>query len=71
VAAAVVVAAIQHRPVPAPAAIASSPGANFSLASLEDAATLPMDNELQNIRSDLNSAAEFIADCLPGDLSGT
>ena len=66
VAAAVVVAVLPQRPLPHSGPLPSS-DAIFSLASLQDVATSPMDTELQNIRSDLNSAAEFIANCLPGE----
>lgn len=71
VAAALVVAVLPQRPLPRPAAPPPDTGAIFSLASLEAAATSPMENELQNIRSDLDSAATFIANCLPGDRSGS
>ncbi len=71
VAAAVVVAVIPQRPLPRPAVISSSSDSIFSLASLEAVATSPMENEVQNLQTDFQSAADFIANCLPGDQSGS
>jgi hypothetical protein len=74
VAAAFVIAAavIFQRPPPHASQIASVPAVSgFSFASLEAIATAPMDTEVANLETDIASAAKFLADCLPGDQSGT
>lgn len=69
---ALAVSVVQFRP--ATAEVVASPAApDFSLAMFEVFAMSPVQTELQNLRADLVSAAQFVSDCVPvgSDETGT
>ncbi len=69
----IAIAMIAHRTPPRHPGMTAelSAPAFFSLASLEDFATSPVNDEVNNLRADISSAASFIQSCLPSGEAGT